>query len=86
MTHGDWLGTVGKHLTNHITPIDRLRARGYITQVTDKTYETGYVQKEADKMAALIIIAIVIIGLAALDAASMAWGVDSRDSFRDDRR
>ncbi len=37
-------------------------------------------------MAALIIIAIVIIGLAALDAASAAWGVDSRDSFRDGRR
>jgi hypothetical protein len=37
-------------------------------------------------MAALIIIAIVIIGLAALDAASMAWGTDSRETFRDDRR
>jgi hypothetical protein len=37
-------------------------------------------------MAALIIIAIVIIGLAALDAASAAWGVDSREGFRDDRR
>jgi len=37
-------------------------------------------------MAAVIIIAIVIIGLAALDAASIAWGVDSRDGFRDERR
>ncbi len=37
-------------------------------------------------MAALIIIAIVIIGLAALDAASIAWGTDSRDGFREDRR
>ena len=37
-------------------------------------------------MAALIIIAIVIIGLAALDAASIAWGTDSREDFREDRR
>ena len=37
-------------------------------------------------MALLIIIAIVIVGLAALDAASLAWGTDSRDAFRDDFR
>jgi hypothetical protein len=37
-------------------------------------------------MAALIIIAIVIVGLAALDAASIAWGADSREDFREDRR
>ena len=36
-------------------------------------------------MAVLIIIAIVIDGLAALDAASMAWGEDTREGFREDR-
>ena len=30
------------HVANHNRPVDRLRARGYITPVTDKTYETGY--------------------------------------------
>jgi len=37
-------------------------------------------------MAALIFVAIVIIGLAALDAAALNWGVDSRDSLPDDHR
>jgi hypothetical protein len=37
-------------------------------------------------MAALIIIAIVIVGLVVLDAAAGAWGTDSRDSLPDDHR
>jgi hypothetical protein len=37
-------------------------------------------------MAALIIIAIVIVGLVVLDAAAGAWGADSRDSLPDDHR
>jgi hypothetical protein len=37
-------------------------------------------------MAALLIIAIVIVGLAAFDAASIAWGVDSRDQLGDDHQ
>jgi hypothetical protein len=37
-------------------------------------------------MAALFILAIVIVGLAAFDAASVAWGADSRDQLPDDHR
>jgi hypothetical protein len=37
-------------------------------------------------MGILIVIAIIIIGLGALDAASIAWGEDSRDSMPDDHR
>jgi len=38
-------------------------------------------------MAAIIfIVAIVIVALGALDAAAMAWGVDSRDQLADDHR
>ena len=32
----------------------------------------------------IFIIAIVIVALGAFDAASVAWGVDSRDSIGDD--
>src|SRR4051794_32967677 len=46
MTHADGLEGGVEHLDNHNTPIDRLRARGYITQVTDKTYETGYDERK----------------------------------------
>ena len=35
-------------------------------------------------MPVFVIIAIIIIGLGALDAAAMAWGADSRDQFPDD--
>ncbi len=35
-------------------------------------------------MAILIIIAVVVIGLGALDAAAVAWGSDSRDPCPDD--
>lgn len=35
-------------------------------------------------MAILIIIAVVVIGLGALDAAAVAWGADSRDPYPDD--
>jgi hypothetical protein len=35
-------------------------------------------------MAILIIIAVVVIGLSALDAAAVAWGSDSRDPYPDD--
>jgi hypothetical protein len=34
----------------------------------------------------LIVIALVVIGLAALDAATLAWGQDSRDQIPDDHR
>jgi len=37
-------------------------------------------------MGILIVIAILIIGLGALDAASIAWGEDSRDHMPDDHR
>jgi hypothetical protein len=37
-------------------------------------------------MAALLLIAIVIVGLIVLDAAADAWGEDSRDSMPDDHR
>jgi len=37
-------------------------------------------------MAAFIIVALIVIGLAAFDAASLAWGTDSREQFRDDLR
>jgi hypothetical protein len=33
-----------------------------------------------------VIIALIIIGLGALDAAAMAWGADSRDHVPDDHR
>jgi hypothetical protein len=33
-----------------------------------------------------VIIALIIIGLGALDAAALAWGADSRDEFPDDHR
>jgi hypothetical protein len=34
----------------------------------------------------LIIVAIVVIALGALDAAAVAWGTDSRDPMPDDHR
>ena len=37
-------------------------------------------------MSIFIIIALVIIGLSAFDAAAMAWGEDSRDKLPDDHR
>ena len=37
-------------------------------------------------MPVFVIIAIIIIGLGALDAAAMAWGADSRDELPDDHR
>jgi hypothetical protein len=37
-------------------------------------------------MGILIVIAILIIGLGALDAAALAWGEDSRDVMPDDHR
>jgi len=37
-------------------------------------------------MAALLIIAIVTVGLIVLDAAAGAWGADSRDPLPDDHR
>jgi hypothetical protein len=33
-----------------------------------------------------VIIALIIIGLGALDAAALAWGADSRDEISDDHR
>lgn len=36
--------------------------------------------------AIIFIIALVVIGLGALDAAAMAWGADSRDRLPDDHR
>ncbi len=37
-------------------------------------------------MSLLVIIALLIIGLGALDAAALAWGQDSRDQLPDDHR
>jgi len=37
-------------------------------------------------MPVFVIIAIIIIGLGALDAAALAWGADSRDQLPDDHR
>ena len=37
-------------------------------------------------MPIFVIIAFIIIGLGALDAAALAWGADSRDEFPDDHR
>ena len=37
-------------------------------------------------MPVFVIIAIIIIGLGALDAAAVAWGADSRDQLPDDHR
>jgi hypothetical protein len=37
-------------------------------------------------MAAIVIVAIIVIGLAVLDAAAIAWGADSRDQITDDHR
>ena len=37
-------------------------------------------------MEAVLIIFAIVLGLAALDAAALTWGVDSRESYRDDRR
>ena len=37
-------------------------------------------------MPVFVIIALIIIGLGALDAAAMAWGADSRDQLPDDHR
>ena len=37
-------------------------------------------------MSILIIIALLVIGLGAFDAAAAAWGEDSRDTLPDDHR
>jgi hypothetical protein len=37
-------------------------------------------------MVIFIIIALLIVGLAAFDAAAMTWGQDSRDQLPDDHR
>lgn len=37
-------------------------------------------------MSIFIIIALVIIGIGAFDAAALAWGEDSRDKLSDDHR
>jgi hypothetical protein len=37
-------------------------------------------------MSVLVIIALLIIVLGALDAAALAWGADSRDQLPDDHR
>lgn len=37
-------------------------------------------------MSLLIVIALLIIILGALDAAALAWGADSRDQLPDDHR
>ncbi len=37
-------------------------------------------------MPVFVIIALIIIGLGALDAAAMAWGADSREQLPDDHR
>ncbi len=37
-------------------------------------------------MSIVVIIALLIIGLGALDAAALAWGQDSRDQLPDDHR
>ncbi len=37
-------------------------------------------------MGIIIIIAVLIIGLGALDAAALSWGQDSRDQLPDDHR
>ena len=85
--HADRSKGVCIHLANHNRPIDRLRARGYITQVTETTYETGYDHTEgAVAMSVLVIIALLIIMLGALDAAALTWGADSRDQLPDDHR
>ena len=36
--------------------------------------------------AIILIVAIVVIALGALDAAAVAWGTDSRDPMPDDHR
>jgi nitrogen fixation-related uncharacterized protein len=35
---------------------------------------------------AIFIIFAIVLGLAALDAAALTWGVDSREPYQDDRR
>jgi len=37
-------------------------------------------------MSVLVIIALLIVMLAALDAAALTWGTDSRDQLPDDHR
>ena len=37
-------------------------------------------------MSVLVIIALLIIVLGAIDAAALAWGADSRDQLPDDHR
>jgi nitrogen fixation-related uncharacterized protein len=37
-------------------------------------------------MEAIFIIFAVVLGLATLDAATLTWGVDSREPYPDDRR
>jgi nitrogen fixation-related uncharacterized protein len=37
-------------------------------------------------MEAVLTIFAIVLGLAAVDAASLTWGVDSREQYRDDRR
>ena len=37
-------------------------------------------------MEAVFVIFAIVFGFAALDAASLTWGVDSRESYPDDRR
>jgi len=37
-------------------------------------------------MSVLVIIALLIVMLAALDAAALTWGADSRDQLPDDHR
>lgn len=37
-------------------------------------------------MEAIVVLLVIVAGLAMLDAASAAWGVDSRDVITDDHR
>ncbi len=48
-------------------------------------YEAGH-SARGPAVEAIFIIFAIVLGLAALDAAALTWGVDSREPYQDDRR
>jgi hypothetical protein len=73
----------GLHVDNHFRPVDRLRARGYSSLVTDKTPVTGYTTWKGPIMEALVMFVVLVVGFIALDLGAISFGVDSRDELPD---
>jgi hypothetical protein len=72
---------------NHYIAVDRLRASGYSTRVTDNHADIGYQERGASRMENLIVfIAAAVSVLGVVVGASLMWGADSRPAIGDDHR